>query len=159
MKNIWLTQGQVAIVDDEDYEMLSAYNWYAVKIKGGFYARRSLSAHGKSYKHIMMHRVIMGVDEESIFVDHRDRNGLNNQKSNLRFATVSQNACNKKTQKNNSGHKGVYFRKSKNIFQASLRINGKPIYLGSSKDVLVCAKMYNDAAIKYFGEFAKLNEL
>lgn len=60
MKNIWLTQGQVAIVDDEDYEKLSAYNWYAVKFKGGFYARRSLSAHGKSYKHIMMHRVNNG---------------------------------------------------------------------------------------------------
>jgi hypothetical protein len=158
MKFIKLTQGQVAIIDDEDYELLSEYKWYAVKIKGGFYARRSLSAHGKSYKHIMMHRVIMGVDEESIFVDHRDRNGLNNQKLNLRVATVSQNACNKLMPKNQTGYKGVYC-KNGTFFYATVRLNGKSIYLGSSKDVLVCAKMYNDAAIKYFGEFAKLNEL
>lgn len=89
-------------------------------------------------------------------VDHRDRNGLNNQKLNLRFCTTSQNIANS-VGRSASGFKGVY--RFRNGWTSHITVNYKTLYLGVFDTVLEGAKAYNEAALKYFGEFARLNQL
>ena len=96
MKQIPLTKNKFTLVDDEDYELVNKYNWYF----GAGYAR--------SMEKILMHRLIMKAKKGQM-IDHIDGNGLNNQRSNLRFCTHSQNMANKKGFKNTSSkYKGVY---------------------------------------------------
>lgn len=91
MKTIELTQGQVTLVDDEDYEWLNQWKWYANKAPYGFYAmRHSLKIEGRPRDDISMHRIII-MAQKGEQVDHKDGNRLNNCRSNLRLATVSQN--------------------------------------------------------------------
>jgi len=101
-KIIELTKGYSAIIDDEDFELVSQCSWQITETHNNvFYAQGSV---GK--KCTKMHRLIMGVTDKNVFVDHIDRNGLNNQRSNLRIATRSENMCNRKSQKE---HKGVCY--------------------------------------------------
>lgn len=94
MKEIPLTQGKVALVDDEDFELLNQLNWYAYKNKtGNYYAVRNYSAEKGKRKIILMHREIMDAPK-GIQVDHRNGDGLYNQKENLRLATHQQNSFN-----------------------------------------------------------------
>lgn len=113
MKRIPLTQGKVALVSDEDYEYLMQWKWYARRAGKTFYAGRHVRLKLKQ-KVFHMHRVIaerLGILEAP---DHKDRNGLNNQRSNLRAATISQNKANRGRNKNNtSGYKGVYWDKER----------------------------------------------
>jgi len=106
-----------------------------------------------------MHRVIlqqMGVEFEQ--VDHRDMNGLNNCRSNLRAATNQENGCNRnKQEKNTSGAKGVCWDKQAQKWQAHIRVNGKRIHLGLFDDIDDAVRAYNKAAMQHFGEFARLN--
>lgn len=93
MKEIELTQGMVALVDDEDFERLNAVKWCVHKGKRTFYAVRHLSramGHGL----IQMHNVVAGDPPPGLERDHRDGNGLNNQKENLRLCTTQQNQMN-----------------------------------------------------------------
>ena len=158
MKKIKLTQGQFALVDDEDYESLNKFKWHATKTKvGTFYARRnSLKGEFEKYKTIRMHNQITGFE----MLDHIDGDGLNNQKSNLRECNHSQNMSNRKAY-GKSGYKGVGFNKKINginYYHARIKHDGKEYYLGYSSDPIECAKLYNDAALKHFGKFAKLNK-
>ena len=90
-------------------------------------------------------------------IDHKDENKLNNQRYNLRLATHSQNMINKKIRKDNtSGYKGVHITSGKYIL-AHIRTGGKQIHLGSFIDIVSAAHAYDDAAKKYYGEFARLN--
>jgi hypothetical protein len=97
VKEITLTQGKTTMVDDVDFEILSKFKW-AITNKG--YAKRTIRIDGK-LKTILLHRVIMGVSEENrhIFVDHIDRDPLNNTKSNLRVCNHMQNQWNKEKMK------------------------------------------------------------
>lgn len=100
MKLIELTQGQKAIVDDDDYGRLSKSKWYAEKKYNNFYARRGLDD-------VLMHRIILKLTDSKLKVDHINHNGLDNRKENLRVCTQRQNMCNKKKEKDNkSGYKG-----------------------------------------------------
>lgn len=109
MKKIPLTKGQVALVDDEDYEMVSRYKWYTQDINKTLYAQRMIVTKGTGKRVTMfMHRLIMNTPQ-GMDTDHIDRNGLNNQKSNLRICTRTQNLLNRGMLKSNtSGYKGVY---------------------------------------------------
>lgn len=141
----------VALVDDEDYEYLSQHKWYAAFKNGTWYAKRGIWVDGKT-KCEFMHRVIMNAPI-GLLVDHKDGNGLNNQKTNIRLCTALQNARNKKPLRKFKGTK-------KNIcgnFEARIKVNGKLIQLGIFKNEIDAAITYNNAAIKYFGEFARLN--
>jgi len=159
-KYIPLTQGKFASVDDEDFEFLMNWEWYAFKNEkeNTWYAGRNV---GKSphQKRMSMHRFIMGVDNPSVLVDHKDRNGLNNQKHNLRRATKSQNRANSKKRTNNtSGFIGVVWRSDSNSWKAQIIVGGKHISKSGFKFPEDAARFYNQMAIKYFGEFATINE-
>ena len=107
MKQIPLTQGQYAFVDDEDYEILNKWKWQAQKTYFSFYAVRTLNSPGRKPSLIRMHRSVLGL-KRGEFGDHRDRNGLNNQKYNLRRCTFAENCRNKRLRKDNrSGFIGV----------------------------------------------------
>ena len=156
MKQIPLTQDKYALVDDEDFEYLNQWKWFAHKDKNTWYAQRNQTIDINKRIVIHMHRVIL--QEEKI--DHKDGNGLNNQRYNLRKASDLQNSRNKGIYKNNiSGYKGVSFRKqsTKNPYQARIRVNKQEINLGSFSTAIEAALVYDQAAKQYFGEFARLN--
>ncbi len=162
MKEIQLTQGKVALVDDEDYEYLNQYKWYANKNANTFYAVRNLSINKKNDSKIFMHRFITNNMNPKMHTDHFNGNGLDNRKINLRICTNSQNAMNQTKQINNtSGYKGVtYFKNTSNKkWMAAITVNKKRFYLGVYIDIKDAARAYNEAAIKLYGEFAKLNEI
>lgn len=157
MKQIPLTQGFFALVDDEDFDELNKYNWSVAKKKDTNYAIRSDLSTGKK-KTVSMARIILGISDKNIFVDHADGNGLNNQKSNLRACTPSQNSQNKKKDHNSlSKFKGVHPNTKNCRFRATIRINGTIKNLGVYKTEKDAAIAYDKAAKKHFGEFARLN--
>ena len=105
-------------------------------------------------KSFLLHRYIMGVTDPKIFVDHKDGNGLNNQRSNLRICNRNQNGFNRGSDKNTSSkHKGICWYKITSKWVA--RINGK--HLGYFKSEESAAREYDKAAIEIHGDFAKLN--
>ena len=153
MKEIQLTQGKVALVDDEEFEKLNQFKWCAKKDGNTFYAIRGIRI-GSKTQTIQMHNFIMNGKG----VDHIDHNGLNNQKSNLRFCTQSENMMNRSKGGNcTSIYKGVSFHKRDKIWRAKIHINGKDIHLGNFISEIEAAKAYNNKAIELFCEFANLN--
>ena len=159
MKEIQLTQGKVALVDDDMYEYLNQWKWYANNMNGKFYAIRNHRENkGKQIK-IAMHRLIIKPDKYML-IDHLDGNSLNNQKNNLRICTNSQNLMNRLIYINNkSGFKGVYWNKRSAKWMAYISFDNKMLYLGLFNNLKDAARAYNAAAIKYHGEFANLNKI
>lgn len=158
MKTILLTQNKIALVDDEDYERLNQFKWYAKREGNTLYAVRGskrLDGKGKQ-KLIRMHRVIMNASKGNQ-VDHRFGNGLDNRKENLRMCTNQQNAHNRKQpQKNNKlGIKGVCWDEKLKKFKAGIKFNGKSIHLGYFNVLGDADSAYRIAEEKYFGEFAR----
>lgn len=159
MKTIPLTQGKVALVDNEDYEfLLNLGSWYAKRVYGNFYAQRR----GKNNKRIWMHRVIV----ERMYpdfkgeIDHRDCNGLNDQRYNLRIATHSQNMANQRPQKNcTSKYKGVSWHQVTQKWMAYIKYKGTVSYLGLFNDEIKAAKAYDAAAWWLWKDYARLNFL
>lgn len=151
MKEIKLTQGKVALVDDDVYELLKGYSWH---LQNGGYAKRDTSRKN-GRKVILMHREIMN-PPPGMEVDHIDGNKLNNQKVNLRLVVRCHNMQNKgKTTRNKSGYKGVHWNGRKWI--ASIGVNATTKYIGSYDTKEGAARAWNEAAKLYHGEFAKLN--
>jgi len=129
MKLIKLTRGLLAKVDDIDFEKLNQYNWCADKPKRRYvwYARRK-----SSKKHILMHRVILGLTDAKILVDHINMDGLDNRRCNLRIVSRSQSQKNTRPQRGRD-IKGVYLIKRKGrkpIWRVSVWENGKHRKLG-----------------------------
>lgn len=157
MKEIKLTKGYVTQVDDEDFEHLNQWKWFVQIDKNTCYARLSINKN-KKWTHHMMHRMIMNAPKH-LQVDHIDKNGLNNQRSNLRLCTASQNGSNR-ISLGRSKYLGVNFycdKKGKEYIRAAIKSNGKQIYIGTFKTEEDAAMAYNKAALKYHGEFANLN--
>lgn len=157
MKEIKLTQGKVTLVDDEDFEWLSQWKWC---IGNDGYAVRAIRLNGKQ-KTLFMHRVVMNTPS-GMDTDHKDRNKLNNQRSNLRVCTRSQNLMNSKKRVNgHSKFKGVHVwtdGKSK-YYKAQIHVGGKRIakcFPFTPEGEIHAAKAYNELAKKHFGEFACL---
>jgi hypothetical protein len=147
MKSIALTQNKFTLIDDEDFDRVSKYKWYARKDSktNTWYAMRNYRTYGV-HKTILLHRFI--TDAPKWFdVDHKDRNGLNNQKGNLDVCEHSKNMMNRSKQKNNkSGYKGVTYHKTNKRFQATITFNGKQKHLGYYNTALEASKAYE---VKY----------
>jgi len=157
-RRIPLTQGKFAIVDPDDYYRLSKYKWHAAGKYQTFYAVRATKTKA-GQKRIHMHRSVLKVPHNK-FVDHLNRNALDNRKANLRPATSAQNICNRSKFMNRtygSKYKGVTYNRGSKLYQAQIQLNRNPIFLGSFRDELAAAKAYDRAAKKYHGNFAALN--
>lgn len=160
MKEIKLTQGLTTQVDDDDFDYLNQWNWYAHKDSNTFYVDRVVWTN-KSCKTIKMHRIIMNTTD-GVQVDHRDHNGLNNQKSNLRNCTISENNRNS-CAFGRSKYRGVSYTscikngKRYEYITASIKVNKKHIGLGVFKTEEAAARAYDEKAKELHGEFANLN--
>ncbi len=155
MKEIPLTQGKVALVDDEDYEYLMQWKWRAQKCRdGNYYAVRT--AYAPEKHSILMHRLLLSAPD-GLDVDHQSGDGTDNRRGNLRLVTTLQNISNqRKRRKNTSGFKGVD-RRPGDRWRAKLTINYRQLTLGTFPTAEAAARAYDAAAIKHFGEFANLN--
>ena len=154
MKTILLTQGKTARVDDSDYVLVSQVRWYAARHGFLWYAQRHSSRVDGRQRTIFLHHAIMG----AIRVDHKDGDGLNCQRNNLRPASAQQNACNRrKHMTTTSRFKGVT-KHSSGKWQAQIQVNKKSLYLGLFLSEHEAACVYDQAASLHFKEFAALNE-
>jgi len=155
---IALTQRQVAIVDAADFEWLSQWCWHAIwsPCTNTFYAARNEEKQ-KYRTMLQMHRVILDC-RRGEQCDHINHDTLDNRRSNLRKAIGNQNNRNSRKRKDNtSGYKGVCWHKWTRKWSAQITINRKHIHLGYFDKSKNAAHAYDEAAKKYFGEFALLN--
>ena len=156
VKEIALSQGKVALVDDADWEWLSQWKWTFMKSTG--------LANGEGYAYrkeerrsLLMHRTIMDAPHGTE-VDHRDMDGLNNQRSNLRLATSSQNKYNRRSQRGSkSRFIGVSWHIRTSNWQSQITSQGEHKKLGYFVDEVEAAKAYDRAARELHGEFARCN--
>lgn len=158
MKEIKLTQGFSVVVDDEDFPRLSAYKWRVQKSKHTNYAVRAEMKKGIR-KTISMHRQILGIVGREICVDHINDNGLCNIKSNLRKCSYSQNQSNKRKFGGSSKYKGVFYEKKRDKWRSQISYSNKTFFIGRYQTEKDAAIAFNNAALKVFGEFARLNIL
>jgi uncharacterized protein YycO len=157
MKEIALTQDKVALVDDQDFEWLNQWKWCAKKGKNGrFYAVRGVLENGKTNGYFM-HRVILGLTNPKVLVDHRNLNGLDNQRHNLRECSNKQNTRNRTAKKNGSSiFKGITRRKS-GLWVTQITSDMKNHYVGTFKTEEEAARAYDRKAVELHKEFANLN--
>lgn len=151
MKEIPLTQGYVALVDDDDFEWLSQWKWCVLRTRNNIYAKRSS-------KGILMHREIVcrhGLLEET--VDHVNHNGLDNRKSNLRPCSQSENQANRRKIEGSSRFKGVHLEAYTGKWRAEIRCEGRHIRGPRFDSELEAAAWYDEKAYELFGNFALLN--
>ena len=156
MKTIQLTQNKISLIDDGDYSGLSKYKWYAVLSRNkNWYAVRYFKIDNK-YASISMHRQILGLQKgDKREVDHKDHDGLNNQRYNLRVCTHQENDFNRKYQPHSSKFKGVNLTKGK--YMARIKLNGKKLYIGLYENEIEAARAYDEKAKELHGEYAGLN--
>lgn len=154
-----LTQGKETLIDDEDFEKVSVFKWWAQNTESGYYAVTRMGN-----KLIYLHRFLLGIDSPKMYVDHKDRNGLNNRKNNLRIANASQNGSNRKSKANSaSSYLGVSILNVKikgkiyRYWRALINTKSGAVFLGSFKTEKEAAIAYNEAALLVHGEFANIN--
>lgn len=162
MKQIPLTKGLVALIDDEDYDRISRHKWhsqYNSKTKSWYAIHGEYVGNGRQ-KTIRMSREVLRAEPKQL-IDHWNHDTLDNRKQNLRVCSNAQNQHNqrKHTEGVSSRYKGVSWRQRGNCgrWVVTIKINDKSVYLGSFKDEKEAAIVYNKAASIHFGEFACLN--
>ncbi len=149
MKQIPLPNGMIALVDDEDYERVSAHRWRAKQGRKTWYVRS---------RRLLLHRLILELTGSTPRVDHKDGNGLNNTRLNLRRATASQNQRNRgPTVANKSGYKGVYRPTNRRRWTAGIKDKDRTLYLGTFESPEDAARAYDAKARELYGEFARTN--
>ncbi len=174
MKKIILTQNKLTLIDNRNFKWLHQYNWCVSSADNTYYVVRGITTQTQNIKEnikqkqklILMHREIverklgrkLNNNEE---VDHINGNGLDNREYNLRICNSSQNKMNRKKQKRKTSsiYKGVSWNRPNKKWTAQLKYKRKKIHLGCFKNEVDAAITYNEAAIKYFGEFANLNKV
>ena len=151
MKEIQLTNGKIALVDDEDYEYINQFTWHS---NSDGYATRCAWIEGtRTSKRYYMHRLIMNTPK-GMFTDHINRDRLDNRKSNLRICNASQNRANETLgNTNKSGKRGVYWSKVCNKWRAVIGFNNQLISLGYYDDINKASEVYSEKAKELFGDF------
>jgi hypothetical protein len=160
-----LTRGYVAVIDAADADLVLAYRWHALVTRTAVYAVGRPyprlpygQRNGKKAPKVLLHRFILGMSDDSVEVDHRDQDGLNNRRKNLRLGSRRQNMCNKvKNFGRTSAYKGVCWNKKDGKWQAKIQQNRVTRYIGNFDSETEAALMYDRAAYSYHGEFAVLN--
>ena len=161
-KEITLSRGHVALVDDEDHKWLSKWNWHASHDRDGtIHARRTvnflLPDGTRSAKAVWMHREILGLTADNpMQADHIDGDGLNNRRTNLRSVSRRENMRNRRLQANNkSGVPGVSWSTTKRRWRASIRVEGARVELGYFRELRNAAQARREAEQKHHGEFSR----
>lgn len=153
MKSIPIGHGLFATVDDEDYAAMSCITWHVQKGIKTNYAATNMPRVGGGYSTVGMHRMI-NKTPDGLRTDHRDGNGLNNTRSNLRTATAVQNGQNRApNSKGSSKYKGVHWHRKASRWRAEIRLNGRLHHLGLFLDERKASAAYNERAKQEFGEF------
>jgi hypothetical protein len=159
LKEIPLSRGYIAIIDDEDFDLVSQYKWFAVKNRHVVYAYTTNKTNKKPV-FLRMHSLILNA-QPGQQVDHINGNGLDNRRCNLRFASNSKNQMNRFYISGVSKYKGVSKdgRSKSRPWKAAIQKDKKRYYLGTFSTEIEAAKAYNEAAKILFGEFARLNDI
>jgi len=157
-RRIKLAQGKYTILDEDDFYRLNNFQWCLKEDEDGYASVvRINNQREKGPTILSMHREIMNAPPGRL-VDHRDSDAMDNRSANLRFATPTENSCNRRKKTNTSSQfKGVSFNKRNKKWCARIKYEGKSIWLGSFLSELDAAKAYDEAAKKYHKEFAHLN--
>jgi hypothetical protein len=151
---IKLTQGQVAVIDAADLHLVFGFKWRAHRGLDTFYAVTWMPR--PSRKMISMHRLILGVTDRNLVCDHRDGEGLNNRRGNLRACTHGENLRNSRlSRRSSSGLKGAHFHPRDKVWVGAIRVNNKQIHLGTFKTKEDAHDAYCVASKKYHGEFGR----
>ena len=160
MKTIPLSQGKVTIVDDNDFCILSYHKWRAEKHCSTFYAVYRVRISKNNWRTRLMHRIILGLQPgDKQITDHRDGNGLNNQRANLRRCTQTQNnQSSRKRTGCTSKYKGVHWNSHSYNWTSRIQVNRKQTHLGQFESESDAARAYDAAAVKHYGEFALTNK-
>lgn len=151
------------LLDNEDYKILSKFKWSIIKDGNTYYASRQIELpriepNRRKRRRVIMHREILGITDPKIFGDHKDGNGLNNQRNNIRIADQRQNMGNQRKRKGaTSKYVGVCWVKKRNKWMAFLQTNGISNNIGFYEREIDAAKARDIEAAKIFGEHAKLN--
>ena len=154
MKKLPIFGDRVALVDDDDYDWAKNFKWHLKANKKSVRSSRYLSI-GKT-KVVTLSREVLGVFDKNKMVDHINGDIFDNRKKNLRICTNKENSRNRKSScLNKLGVKGVRVKDGK--FCAQIKVNAKEIHLGYFLNISEAAIAYDKAAIKYFGQFARLN--
>jgi hypothetical protein len=151
LAEIQLPTGETVVIDSDDLAAVAGYSWWASPNRQTTYAQTQVAG-----KTVYMHRLLMG--EPDCHVDHRDGNGLNNTRENMRVATHSQNSQNRRKRAGTSSrYKGVSWCRSCSKWEAYISVDGRQRRLGYFDSEIDAALSYDAAASERFGEFARLN--
>jgi len=154
MRTINISRGFVVLVDDADFERVNAFKWKSMISKRKTRPDVVYACRNHRNKCIYMHRFILGCSRN---IDHKDGDGLNNQRENLRECTQSQNGANKRKYRGSSKYKGVSWHAGGKKWQVHIKTPEANMYLGLFADEADAATAYNFAALEHFGEFAVFN--
>jgi hypothetical protein len=155
-RRIYLGEGKYTLVNAKDYYWLSDFKWIVYGNRNNFYAVRNKIVAPNETRPEYMHRLIMN-PPPGLLVDHRDTDSLDNRRENLRFATPSQNMQNRRKKKNTTSQYRSVWKVKNGKYESQIYHQGKKIWLGWFDSEVDAARAYDRAALKFRGEFARLN--
>jgi hypothetical protein len=158
-RTLQLTQGRNALIDEDDWGRVGSIRWNLQRGGNNYYASHNKAANSRRdgrrrWTRLMLHRLVLGVEGKP-FVDHKNGDGLDNRKANLRVATHSENQRNRRPCLSKSRFKGVFPKGRR--WRSQIGLNGRSIHLGTFDKEEDAARAYDRAAIEHFGEFALTN--